>query len=321
VFGWLLHAVLGFVDRYGYVAVFVYMALETSFILHFVPSEVVVPFAASQLVHGPASFVLFVLDATAGSTVGSLVAYWLFGGYGRDLLDRYGHLIHVSERDLDRSEAVFVRYGESSVFWGRLLPFLRALISIPAGMVEMDLTKFVVYSSAGALLFNTGLTYLVYTGRGGTSPLGLVAGRFLRAATDEVRYARGHPAFVAALVAAAAVFVVLCAVVWLERDRLREDPHLAARLVLHLVRLVGVLVGAAFVAGALYSPSSAFGVVTTLWDDPLFFVHLGFSDRLALALLGALVALAGIFVYEVGRLVEATWLDEAVQVARERLDR
>ncbi|HZD43662.1 MAG TPA: VTT domain-containing protein, partial [Methanomicrobiales archaeon] len=121
------------------------MILETAFILHFVPSEIVVPVAASQLVHDPISFGLFVLDTTTGATVGSLLAYYLLGKQSDTILSRYGYLIHVSEDDLRRGRRWFRRWGESSVFWGRMLPLMRAVISIPAGIAEMDLRKFVAY--------------------------------------------------------------------------------------------------------------------------------------------------------------------------------
>ncbi|MFB6129954.1 MAG: DedA family protein [Salinigranum sp.] len=301
MFEWLVHAVLGFVDRYGYAAVFVYMILETAFILHFVPSEVVVPFAASQLVHDPVSFVLFVVDSTAGATVGSYVAYELFGRYGERVLERYGHVIHVTEHDIERSQAVFIRYGESSVFWARMFPLLRALISIPAGLADMELRRFVLYSAAGAALFNTGLTYLVYTGSGTTSPLGVVLEALRGELAGQIAYVQVHTRLV---VLALGLVVLVVAVTWMARDWIRSNPEAAKRLALHAVRLVGLFVGAAFVLGALSSPKRVFSIVTAVWDDPRFLVGLGFSDQLALLLTGVLFAFAGLAVYEIGKIVE-----------------
>ena len=176
MFDWLASSILSFVTKYGYLAVFLYLALETAFILHFAPSELVVPFAAVQLVHDPISFALFVTVATAGATVGSLLGYYVFGKNGKTALHRYGHILHVSESDLDRSQQWFNRWGQNSVFWGRMLPLMRAVISIPAGLAEMDLWRFVVYSASGSFVFNVFLTYLVYKGSGKTSPLGWVLG-------------------------------------------------------------------------------------------------------------------------------------------------
>ncbi|ODR82442.1 SNARE associated protein-related protein [Haladaptatus sp. W1] len=171
MFDWLANTILSFVVKYGYLAVFIYLTLETAFILHFAPSEIVVPFAATQLVHDPMSFGFFVAVSTAGATAGSLLGYYAFGRNGKAALDRYGHILHVSESDLERSQRWFRRWGRSSVLWGRMLPLMRAIISIPAGIAEMDVRTFTVYSASGSLVFNVFLTYLVYEGAGETSPL------------------------------------------------------------------------------------------------------------------------------------------------------
>ncbi len=216
MFGWLAQIVLHFVREYGFFAVFLYMVLETSFILHFAPSELVVPFAATQLVHGPVTFALFVVDTTVGATLGSALAYYVFGIHGREVLERYGHAVHVSESSLDRSQRVFHRYGESSVFWGRMLPLFRALISIPAGLAEMDARRFVFYSASGAAVFNTALTYLVYSGAGTTSPLELI----IEEATAFVDYLVKNLHVAALIVVIVALFV---AVVWHQRDRIKAS--------------------------------------------------------------------------------------------------
>lgn len=318
MFGGLVHAVLQFVDQYGFVAVFCYMALETAFILHFAPSEIVVPFAASQLVHGPVTFGLFVVDATAGATVGSVIAYELFGRYGERLLESHGHLIHVSESNLERSRVAFRRYGESTVFWGRMLPLVRALISIPAGLAGMDRRRFVLYSMAGSALFNTGLTYLVYTGAGTTSPLAIVAGALRDWVADDLAYVGAHQDFVIVLLGVGALVV---AGLWLARDWIRANPELAKLVGLHVVRLLGVVVGGIFLIGALWAPTHAFAVVVGVWNDPLFWVHLGFSEQLALLLTGSLLAFGGALVYEVGKLVEVAQVVDAAAGLRARFER
>ncbi|MFB6166469.1 MAG: DedA family protein [Haloarculaceae archaeon] len=316
MFEWLSHAVLGFVRAYGYVAVFVYMVLETAFILHFVPSEVVVPFAASQLVHDPLSFVLFVVDTTVGATLGSLLAYVLFGRYGERVLERYGHLIHVTERDIERSRTVFIRYGESSVFWARMLPLFRALISIPAGLAEMGLRRFTLYSAAGAALFNTALTYLVYSGAGTHSPLDYAV-EWLRAGLgEELAFVASHVLVVFVVLA---LLAGLAAGIWMARGWIRMHPELAKLFALHVVRLVGLFVGVVFVLGALSAPQVAFRLLTGVWNDPLLWVHLGFSEQIALLLTGVLVAFVATFVYEVGRVVQIAQVAAAVESTVARL--
>ena len=318
MFQGVVQTVLQLVKQYGYFAVFVYMVLETSFLLHFIPSEVVIPFSAAELVHGPFWFILFVADVTAGSTLGSLVAYVLFGTYGREVLERYGSLIHVSEQSLEHSQTLFVRYGESSVFWGRLLPFFRALISIPAGIAEMDLKKFTLYSAGGALLFNTTLTYLAYTGSKTTSPLAIVF-RDLRAAFGhEAKYVFAHTRFV--IVLFGIVFIAGLAI-WTARDWIRSHPELAKRIGLHVIRLLGFFIGGIFVLGALSSPRHTFRLITNFWNDPLFFVQLGFSDQVALLLTGIFIVFGGLIVYEVGQLVEVTQVTRRLEELIERLRR
>jgi len=311
--GGLLQFVLDLVTRFGWVAIFLYMILETSFLLHFVPSEVVVPFAATELVHDPVTFVLFVGETTAGATIGSLVAYGVFGREGRAILERYGHLIHVSETSLDRSQAVFVRYGESTVFWGRMLPFLRALISIPAGLAAMDLRRFVAYSAGGALVFNAGLTYLVYSGAGTTSPLQVIVGFLGRRLGDELGYLQAHTRFVLVVVG---LVVLVGAGIWLARDWIRTNPVAAKGIALHVVRLIGLAVGGLFLAGALSSPHQAFSAVTAVWNDPRFFTERGFSEQVALTLVGGMIAVITLAIYELGQIVRVAH----VQSARARVE-
>ena len=211
---WLLGVVLDFVARYGWVAVFVYMVLETAFILHFAPSEIVIPFAASQLVTDQASFGLFVLVTTVGATIGALGAYWIFGVYGERALERWGRYIHVDEEDIERGQHWFRRWGENSVFWCRLLPVMRAVISIPAGMAEMDIRKFVAYSVVGSAIFNVAFTWLVYSGDGAHSPLD-IAVNYLGGVLDST-LAQPHIAAGTGVVA-----LMLVGVAWTQREQIR----------------------------------------------------------------------------------------------------
>jgi membrane protein DedA with SNARE-associated domain len=146
---------------------FMFMFFETSMIFPFIPSEFVIPVAAVALVSSllSLSFALFVLAAAAGAVVGSLFAYYVSGAATHWLLERYGPSIHVSEQDAARAERWFRHWGESSVFWGRFLPILRSVISIPAGIARMHVGKFAVYSGAGSGLFAAVVAAFVVTGR------------------------------------------------------------------------------------------------------------------------------------------------------------
>jgi membrane protein DedA with SNARE-associated domain len=186
------------VRQFGYLAVFVFLFLETSMLFPLLPSEVVVPFAAGVLVAGPAGIVLFGAASAGGAVVGGVVAYYAFGVGS----DRFLHGVpdrFVDDDDVDRSEEWFSEYGEGSVLWGRLLPFLRSVISIPAGMARMDVAKFVVYTALGAFVFNGGVAAVVYWGK--------QQSLYHAVAT----YATSNP-FQGALVAA--LVVVVSVVVW-----------------------------------------------------------------------------------------------------------
>ncbi|SIR26814.1 membrane protein DedA, SNARE-associated domain [Haladaptatus litoreus] len=160
----LTETALSLIQQYGFLAVFVFAFLESSMLFPLLPSELVVPTAAGLLVRDPVSFALFVIAMTVGTTVGSLLPYFV-GHEGHDAMDRYGRYLRVSPDETDRASHWFRRWGEHSVMWGRLLPVLRSIISIPAGFAEMDVRKFVVYTTVGALAFNLLVTGLVYVGR------------------------------------------------------------------------------------------------------------------------------------------------------------
>lgn len=153
------------VAQYGLLALFIFMFLETSLLFPFVPSELVLPVGAAAIVSTPASFLAFVLVVMVGATAGSLFAYYVFDAAHQPLIDRYGSYVRISEREVARARRWFRRYGESSVFWGRFLPVVRSIISIPAGVAGMHAGKFAVYSAVGSGLFATGIAALVVTGR------------------------------------------------------------------------------------------------------------------------------------------------------------
>ncbi|USZ76948.1 DedA family protein [Halorussus vallis] len=155
---------LGFVSKYGFVAVAVFTFLEASMLFPLLPSEVVVPGAAALRVRGPVSFALFVAAIVVGTTTGSLFAYWVFGRKGHAAVEGRGGWVNVSESKVERSREWFQRWGESSVLWGRLLPVLRSVISIPAGFSGMARWKFTLYSAVGAAAFGVAITLLVRTG-------------------------------------------------------------------------------------------------------------------------------------------------------------
>jgi membrane protein DedA with SNARE-associated domain len=154
------------IEKGGYGAVFLLMAIESSFIPF--PSEVVIPPAGFLAARGRMSPAWILLAGIGGSLAGAWVNYVLAVKVGRPFFHRWGKWFLVSERNLDRAEAFFARHGEIGTFVGRLVPGVRQLISIPAGMARMDLARFSFFTALGAGLWCTVLYGIGYSvGRAG----------------------------------------------------------------------------------------------------------------------------------------------------------
>ena len=145
--------------------VFVFMAVESSFIPF--PSEVVVPPAAflAMTPDSTLNILLVVLVATAGADLGAIINYWLARWLGRPLVyrfadSRFGHICLIDRAKVEHAEAYFRDHGAASTFFGRLIPAVRQLISIPAGLSGMPMGKFLVYTTLGAGIWNSVLALL-----------------------------------------------------------------------------------------------------------------------------------------------------------------
>ncbi|MFB6073419.1 MAG: DedA family protein [Haloarculaceae archaeon] len=307
--------VLHLIRAYGLVAVFAYMLLETSLLLHFVPSEVVVPFAAALLVRGPLTFLAFVVVATAGATVGSVVAYRVFGENSTRLLERYGRYVHVSESSLDRWQRWFRRWGETSVFWGRLLPVVRSLISVPAGAAGMDLRRFVIYSAAGSLLFNVALTYLVYAGERSGSVVRTALQGIAAVLLVNLQYVETHPQVVAIEIA---LLCLVGAILWWRRRWIREHPGRAKHYAVTVVRMVGIAAGLLVLSSAVSLPDESFAAITWVWNDPRALLAAGLSPAQALLVLGTLLVVATVVVTEAARRIAFRPLYRRLRGSRNR---
>lgn len=109
------------------------------------------PFAGFLVVSGKLGFWQIVFIGAFGNLVGSWLAYWIGKKGGRPLIEKYGKYFLIHNRDLDLADKWFLKYGELTVFFGRLLPVIRTYISFPAGIAKMDFKKFSLYTFAGAL--------------------------------------------------------------------------------------------------------------------------------------------------------------------------
>lgn len=155
--------IINFVDAHAsYLFVFLLMAVESSFIPF--PSEAVVPPAVYFMLGAIGTFnfgvvLLIVVVATAGALVGAMVNYYLSLWLGRPIVYRFansrvGHFFLVTEDKVKKSEAYFDKHGPIATFIGRLIPAVRQLISIPAGLARMNIVKFCTFTSLGAFVWN-----------------------------------------------------------------------------------------------------------------------------------------------------------------------
>ena len=146
-----------------YLLVLGFMIIESSFIPF--PSEVIVPPAAYlACTKGDVNIVMIVVLATAGAIIGALINYYLSVWIGRPIVykfanSRIGHACLIDEAKVRHAEEYFDKHGAASTFFGRLIPAVRQLISIPAGLARMNIGKFVLYTGLGALTWNC----LLYT--------------------------------------------------------------------------------------------------------------------------------------------------------------
>lgn len=141
----------------GYLGVAILMAMESSILP--VPSEVVIPPAAYWASQGKMTFFGVVLAGTVGSYVGAMAMYWLSRRYGRPFLLRYGRYFFVSPAKLARAEVFLQRYETGGVFFARLLPVVRHLIGIPAGIVRMRILPYSVATIVGSAIWCTVLAW------------------------------------------------------------------------------------------------------------------------------------------------------------------
>lgn len=157
--GWVLQVI----EALGAVGVGLLIALESVFPP--LPSEVVLPLAGFLAGQGRLGLVPVVLWATAGSLVGALLLYWLGAALGTERLGRLADRIPLMDcRDVERAEAWFARHGVWAVLLGRMVPGVRSLVSIPAGVQGMPLWLFAVLTVIGSAAWNVlfvGLGYLL----------------------------------------------------------------------------------------------------------------------------------------------------------------
>ena len=153
-------------EHLNYWTITLLMAIESSFVPF--PSEVVVPPAAwKAATNAQLNVFLVVLFATLGANIGALINYLLAKWLGRPIIYRFansrlGHVCLIDEAKVQRAEAYFDKHGAVSTFVGRLIPAVRQLISIPAGLARMKLGTFLLFTTLGAGIWNSILAFIGY---------------------------------------------------------------------------------------------------------------------------------------------------------------
>ncbi len=140
-----------FVETWGYLGVFLLMALESSVVP--IPSEIIMPPAAYWASQGRMNYWLVILAGTAGSWFGSIVSYGVSRLIGEPAVRRFGKYFFISSDKITAMEGWVSEYGVGGIFFARLLPVVRHLISIPAGILKMGVGRFSAATTAGAFLW------------------------------------------------------------------------------------------------------------------------------------------------------------------------
>lgn len=202
-----------FLETWGYLAIFVLTLLESACIP--IPSEVTLTLSGALAsgavvsgIHGNLNLGWVIVVGIVGSVVGSVIAYWVGRTGGRAFVDRFGRYVLLTHRDLDRAEGWFNRRGDWVVLVGRVVPLIRTFISFPAGLAEMNLVKFVAFTTVGVAAWVSLLSTIGYE---------------VGASWDSVT--KGFSA--ATYVVAALVVVAIAAFVVVRVRALRRERHAA----------------------------------------------------------------------------------------------
>ena len=156
----IAQTIVEYIGHMGYWGIFLLMFLESTFFPF--PSEIIMIPAGYLAFKGEMNVYMVVLVGILGSVLGALFNYYLAMHFGRKFILKYGKYFFIKEETLDKLEAFFIKHGEVSTFNGRLIPGIRQLISLPAGLARMNIAKFSLYSALGAGIWVIVLVALGY---------------------------------------------------------------------------------------------------------------------------------------------------------------
>jgi len=154
--------IIEIMEKFGYLGILILIAVENIFPP--IPSEIILTFGGFMTTRTELTPLGVIITATLGSLIGAIILYYI----GRILeverlekiIDRWGKLLRVKKEDIHRADAWFDKHGNKAVFFCRMIPLIRSLISVPAGMSGMKLTPFLFYTTIGTLIWNTVLVLL-----------------------------------------------------------------------------------------------------------------------------------------------------------------
>ncbi len=155
--------IISMMNQFGYIGVFLLIAIENIFPP--IPSEVILLFGGFMTTYSKLNIVLMIIFATLGSIIGAIVLYYIGKILNKDRLKKIisgkiGKILRLKNSDIDKADQWFDTKGNKTVFFCRFIPIVRSLISIPAGMSEMPMGKFLLYTTVGSLIWNTVLIIL-----------------------------------------------------------------------------------------------------------------------------------------------------------------
>ena len=150
--------ILSMMNQFGYIGVFLLIAIENIFPP--IPSEVILLFGGFMTTYSELNIILMIIFATLGSLLGAIVLYYIGKILNKERLKKIvsgkiGKVLRLKNSDIDKADEWFDTKGTKTVFFCRFIPIVRSLISIPAGMSEMPLGKFFLYTTTGSLIWNT----------------------------------------------------------------------------------------------------------------------------------------------------------------------
>ncbi|WP_411504422.1 DedA family protein [Brevibacillus centrosporus] len=154
--------ITAFLEQFSYIGIFLLMALENVFPP--IPSEVILTFSGFMTTYTTLSIPGVIISATMGSVMGAIVLYGI--GYYLELekievlVDRWGHILRLKRGDIARANVWFDKYGYWTIFLCRMVPLVRSLISVPAGMTKMNVWLFLLFTTLGTLIWNVALVML-----------------------------------------------------------------------------------------------------------------------------------------------------------------